>query len=91
MAKKVVTKLSDKDYQNLGKAIEQIIQKDYVDLALNKKRLIMTKLIAGLAAGFGGVIGATVVVALLLWLLSLFNEVPFFGKIFEGLHSTIQQ
>ena len=46
--------------------------------------------IKGVLAGFGGVLGATILVALLLWILSLFSSVPFIGKIAENVTDTIQ-
>ena len=85
------TQLSQKDYRQLGKAVERIIQKDYVDLAMHWPRLIKVSFIRGVAAGFGGVLGATIVVALLIWLLSLFDQLPFMGKIFEGLREIIKR
>jgi gas vesicle protein len=41
--------------------------------------------------GAGGVIGATLVVALLIWLLSLFDNVPLIGHFVETIRNTIQR
>ena len=40
--------------------------------------------------GFGGVLGATVLVALLLWTLSLFNDIPLLGNIIENVQNTVE-
>lgn len=44
----------------------------------------------GIFAGIGGVIGATLGIALLLWILSLFSEVPLIGNFFDQAHDTIE-
>jgi hypothetical protein len=41
-------------------------------------------------AGFGGVIGATLVVALVIWLLSIFGNLPLIGDFFDSTKDTIQ-
>jgi hypothetical protein len=84
-------KLSDDDYRKLGKALEKIVRKDYVDLALNWKRLVGVSLLRGLAVGFGTVLGATILIALLVWLLSLFDQLPFVGNLFENVRQTIDE
>jgi hypothetical protein len=82
---KAPRKLSDKEYQNLGKALERIVQKDYINLALHKGQLMWVGFLRGLATGFGAFLGATLVVALLLWILSLFDSVPFVQNIIDSL------
>lgn len=77
--------------QKLGKAVESMLVKDYIELLGNTKRLIWSSLVRGLFVGFGTVIGATVMVAILLWVLSLLNDVPWVGKIFENLQNTIDK
>lgn len=57
---------------------------------LSKKEAFKMTFFKGILAGFGGVIGATIVVALLLWALSLFSNVPFVGRIAENVTHTIQ-
>lgn len=57
---------------------------------LNKKEAYKMSFIKGLLAGFGGVLGATILVALLLWALSLFSNLPFIGQIAENVTHTIQ-
>lgn len=45
----------------------------------------------GIVAGFGGVIGATLLVALLLWILSLFNSLPIIGGFIDTIRTTLNQ
>lgn len=44
----------------------------------------------GLITGLGGVIGATLVVGLLIWLLSLFSSVPLVGRLVHNVQQTIE-
>lgn len=79
---------TNKDYEDLGKSIAAFYENGYLD----KRTTIQMSLLKGIAGGFGGVIGATIVVALLLWILSFFDQVPFIDKIVKSIdQSTIQQ
>jgi uncharacterized membrane protein YfcA len=80
--KKAVT-----DYEQLGRMLENIIETGYVD----KARVYKMSFVRGVIGGFGGVIGATLVVAILLWLLSLLHQVPFINKITDNVRDTIHQ
>lgn len=57
---------------------------------LSQKQAYKMSFIKGVLAGFGGVLGATILVALLLWALSLFSSVPFIGQIAQNVTNTIQ-
>ncbi|HTE58048.1 MAG TPA: DUF5665 domain-containing protein [Verrucomicrobiae bacterium] len=46
--------------------------------------------IKGVVAGFGGVLGATILVALLLWIISLFDSAPLIGPVLDGLRDTVK-
>lgn len=74
-------------YEKLGRQLESLYD------AINPKRSVVyrTALLRGVFTGVGGVIGATLVVALLLWILSLFNELPFIGGVTESIQQTIDQ
>jgi hypothetical protein len=76
-----------KEYEELGKMIASIYETGHA----NKKAMYKASFIKGLLSGLGGVIGATVVVALLIWIFSLFDQIPLVGRIFENLRDTIQQ
>ncbi len=45
----------------------------------------------GIFFGFGSVIGATILVGLALWLISLFTDLPLVGNFFEESQSNIQK
>lgn len=77
--------------QKLGKAVENMLVKDYIELLGNTKRLIWSSLVRGVLLGFGTVIGATVLIGVLLWLLSLGEKLPFVDRLFENLQNTIDK
>ncbi len=76
---------SPKDYERFGRYMADVYESGYI----NRKRMYYASFVKGILLGFGGVVGATVVVGLLLWGLSLFSEVPFIGDIAKNLESTI--
>lgn len=68
------------------KALEQLFASKYI----NKRKLYTANLLRGIAFGFGSLLGATVGVLLLLWLLSLFGHLPIVGKLTETIRHSIQ-
>ena len=79
-------KKSPKEYEQLGRAVASIFETGYLD----KRQAYKTSFIKGLFGGLGGVIGATVLVALLIWILSIFGSVPLIGRFTNKLNTTVQ-
>lgn len=81
------SKQPTKDYELMGKQLEALYD------SVNPKRAVLykTAFLKGVVTGVGGVIGATLVIALLLWLLSLFDSVPLIGGFVEAIRNTIDQ
>lgn len=76
-----------RNHDDIAKALEILFATDYID----KHKLYLNNFIRGMFFSAGGVVGATVVIAILLWILSLFNNVPLIGPLFENTRDTIQQ
>ncbi len=83
MAKRATSK---KDFEQLGQMLVNIYESGYIDRNQSYKMTF----IKGVLGGLGGVIGATVVVALLLWFLSLFHHVWFVKGITDQVYQEIQ-
>lgn len=77
---------SKEDYEHLGQVLEDIYLSGYTD----KRKLLKMSFLKGLATGFGGVIGATVMIALLLWILGRFQQIPLIGPFFDSAQDTIK-
>lgn len=86
ITKTIDAKKSD-EYEVVGKLVVDLY--DAVNPA--KATLYRVAFLKGVLSGVGGVIGATVVIALLLWLLSLFDNVPLIGGFVDAIQDTIDR
>jgi Domain of unknown function (DUF5665) len=77
------TKPTAADYEKLGRTIEAALIDDYIELLGNTRRQLRLSLLRGIAMGLGSVIGATVVVALIVWVLHLFGGLPVIGQLLQ--------
>lgn len=72
-------------HEELGQMLQSIYETGYMD----RKTMFKMSFIKGILTGLGGVIGATIVVALLLWVLNLFDEIPLIGPLSDKLQNTV--
>lgn len=82
---KTVVALNDADYTKLGKQVAEM----YDIVRPSSKQLYTASLIKGFLAGFGGLLGATLGVSILLYLLSMLETIPYVKDISEALQATI--
>lgn len=75
------------DPKQLGQMIQNIYETGYLD----RNTAYKMSFIKGVLSGLGGVIGATLVLALLIWLLSLFANAPLVGRLVKNVNHTINQ
>lgn len=73
------------DYEQLGRMLTSIYETGYMD----KKTMLKMSFLKGAAAGLGGVVGATVVLGLLLWLLSALHYIPFVNRISDNVQCSL--
>jgi hypothetical protein len=80
-------KLTDREQEqlNLGKQIQAFYNLGYI----NKRQALFFSFLKGIASGFGAVIGGTILVALLIWILSRFGTVPLIGHLTDSIRHTI--
>lgn len=76
---------SKQDYEQIGRALAAVYESGYLD----KRQAYKTSFFKGIFSGLGGVIGATIVVALLVWILSFFNNVPLVGRFVDKIDQSI--
>jgi Domain of unknown function (DUF5665) len=77
----------DIDYTRLGRQVAAI----YDTVRPGKRQLYMAALIKGFLAGLGGVLGATIGISILLFLLSMLETIPYVKEVSEILQSTISK
>lgn len=80
-------KLSDQELLDLGKKLQAFYDMGYV----NRRQALLWSFTKGLAGGFGALVGSTLVIALLLWILSFFNQLPFIHGINQALQSALRK
>jgi hypothetical protein len=75
-----------KDLEAVGKQVMVL----YDHINPDRKGLYRTALLKGVVTGVGTVIGATLVIALLAWILSLLHHVPLVGPLTDNVQNTIE-
>lgn len=83
----MVSRLTPEEKQQLelGQKLQQFYNLGYI----NRKQALLFTFYKGLASGFGAIIGGTIVVALLIWILSKFGQVPLIGHFTNSARQTI--
>lgn len=74
------------DYEQLGRMMVAIVESGY----MNRKQLLKMSFLRGAMAGLGGVLAASLLVALLVWILSLFVSVPLIGPWLDTIRETVE-
>lgn len=76
----------DRELVRLGKML-----RDFAELGvMSRKELLWVSFLRGLAQGFGAIVGGTLLVGLLIWLLGFFNHIPLLGEAAGVVSDTIQ-
>ena len=78
---------SQAELAQLGTMLTNIYESGYVD----RNKAYKTSFLKGVVSGVGGVVGATIVIGLLLWVLSLFSSVPLVNRFTNSLQQTVNQ
>jgi len=78
------------NYERLGKAVEDALILDYIYVLHSTRRQVWSSFVRGLFAGLGGVIGATLGVAVLAAILGFFSSTPVVGHFFTRVGQTIE-
>lgn len=75
-----------------SKAAHQTMMEElFQDMYKNRGQVYKMNFIRGILFGIGSAIGGTLVIALLIWVLSLFVNFPLVGEYFKDAQQTIEQ
>lgn len=88
MAKKLIEKIK-KD--NERGARENLLEDLFHDFNRSRVQIYKMNFVRGIFFGLGSVLGGTVVIALLAWILSFFVQIPGIGQPIENVKQTIQE
>jgi hypothetical protein len=78
--------IDNPDFERIGRMLVTIYETGYIRTG----RMIKLSVVRGIATGFGTVLGATIVVAIVVWILSVFSNIPIFGPLFEQISQPIE-
>lgn len=77
---------SDSELEKIGRLVVNVGETGY----RNKLAVYKMSFLKGILSGIGGVIGATIMIAILLFLLSLLSEIPLIGDLAQKLEYTVE-
>ncbi len=86
-AKKAIQKLKDDTAQAETRGFLEDLFDDYYR---QRYKVYKMNFVRGIFFGFGSVIGGTLVIALLLWLLTFTNDIPFIGDFSQKVQNSIE-
>ena len=81
------TSKEQKELIELGRKLKNFYDMGYV----SRKEALMFSFTKGLVSGVGAFIGGTLVIALILWILSLFSDAPLIGEIVKTIQSAVDK
>lgn len=85
-AEGTVLSVKDEEYIRLGKLVFEMYDKVHP----SRHQLYVSSTIKGFLAGFAGVLGATLGVAIFMYILTVLETIPFIEDISKTLQSTIE-
>ncbi|OGY27184.1 MAG: hypothetical protein A2864_01495 [Candidatus Woykebacteria bacterium RIFCSPHIGHO2_01_FULL_39_12] len=80
--------MTDKEVKD--EYIDVEVGRGHTRIHLSTRKMLMNNLLGGIAWGFGTVLGATLIVAIVLFILSKLNTVPFIGDFISRILEEIQ-
>lgn len=85
----IVKKFKD---DNVRGAQYDLLEELFNDIYIHRKRVYLVNFFRGISFGIGSVLGGTVLIAILIWVLSLFVQwVPFWGDFISDIIDVIQR
>ncbi len=77
--------LTQAEADQAAKALEMLFASEYI-----KRKLYKANFIRGLFFSMGSILGAAIIIVVGVWILSLFQTVPFVGPVVNNFKTTIE-
>lgn len=77
--------------KNEAESKKAVLEELFNDLYSSRPRIYKLNFFRGVMFGAGSAVGGTLVLALIVWILSLFVNVPVIGELFENAQQSIEQ
>ncbi|HEX9679695.1 MAG TPA: DUF5665 domain-containing protein [Candidatus Saccharimonadales bacterium] len=78
--------LRAKDYERIGRSIENVVASGYAD----QRRIYRINFWRGVVFGLGAALGGSLAVASIIYILSLFTELPLIGDLVQTVRDSIE-
>ena len=88
--KNKVQEKNDNEIKKLSEAIKSLNNNNIFKIYNSKKKILFISFLKGLASGLGWIIGATILVSLLTYILSQIEFIPILGDIVSQLIEEIE-
>lgn len=86
-AKKKAARAKKQEKQSKRIVLDELFE----DLYNDRRRIYKMNFVRGILFGLGSAIGGTIAIALIVWLLSVFVNLPLLGQLFENAQQSIEQ
>ena len=84
---KSTTQPSEKQLLDFANQVKSL----YEISVANRKRILFFNFLKGMATGAGAFLGGTLMIALLLWILTQFSQVPFAQRLSQSVKDSVQR
>lgn len=81
----------NKDERQQRDATRGVFEEFFQDYFAHRRKVYWLNFVRGVFFGLGSVLGGTVVIAALLWVLSFLNQVPFLTEVVEKVQNSIEE
>jgi len=79
------------EVRRLRELLEQLRLQQYIQVLLNKRRIMFISFLSGLFSGLGAVLGGTLLLALLLYILGRLSIVPYIGHFISEIIKVVKK
>ncbi|HEX8389985.1 MAG TPA: DUF5665 domain-containing protein [Candidatus Saccharimonadales bacterium] len=84
-------KKDERDVKNEKEAKKAVLEELFNDIYHERGKIYKVNFVRGILFGAGSALGGTVVIALIVWALSLFVHIPVIGNTFQNAQQSIEQ